>query len=704
MHLLNVYGDIVVEEDAGLTALDINNISSDRGWVKQAFFIPGGINTTREGEHEAILSSRSSEKRGRSFSSAELKYTDTTPGGNFAINPRPQFCRWADPKLPGLASGSKGMGEYYSEAIDDNAQRVHMQFGVPSYNSLTNFFTRFYDYEIGHLVNTGDGSNFSFSAGRATGFLLTLPFQAIIGASSMISRLMSFASGNPYSKFCYLKPTMPLYWSAVSTLVNRIGVNMGLVEGPNPSILDGDDITAHDPNMKMDYSDGLSDAEVKLLNNMLPDVMRSDGGIDVFAMATRAQRLANQHHKSMKAIAENGDNFKTYSEKVTAYLKDKIDPPKADAFVATYSIPAYLDTFYKEGLVGSGEGVNAEAPVSEVTENTVENAQAAAAAYAKKRVEVAKPYDDPNAETNYFQAELDDGSAFVTLNVDYEGSTSESFNNTTKSSDIENSINSASSSARSMKFNFAGGNIGDNPLFNFAESVTGAVVDFVKGGLSNIGLSGLSAMGGAAYADLPDFWDNSSATLTKSNYTIKLATPYGNKLSIMTNIYIPLCMLLAGALPRTTGKNSYTSPFMCSLHSQGRNIIKMGIIDSINIERGTGGIGWSADGLPTAVDVSFSVLNLNKVMHVPVTEIAGPSGLLSLSMFDEDTVATDYMAALGGLRMYDQYYFTPRLRLAWRQQMADINTWTSPARWANIFAGSEPGKMLSSIYRGTNRF
>jgi hypothetical protein len=198
-------------------------------------------------------------------------------------------------------------------------------------------------------------------------------------------------------------------------------------------------------------------------------------------------------------------------------------------------------------------------------------------------------------------------------------------------------------------------------------------------------------------------WDNSSANLTRSNYTIKLASPYGNKLSIMTNIYIPLCLLLAGALPRSTGKNSYGPPFLCKLWSKGRNTIQLGIIDSLTIERGTGGIGWSVDNLPTAVDVSFSVVSLDKNLHIPVTEIGGPLDFITLSTLDEDTAATNYMAALGGLGLYEQYYFKPKLSLAISAAMGDMASWTSPAHWASRFAGGAPGRLMASVYTASGR-
>lgn len=40
---------------------------------------------------------------------------------------------------------------------------------------------------------------------------------------------LRFAMGKPSSKFYYLKPTMPLYWNAVNSIVNQIAVNRGIV-------------------------------------------------------------------------------------------------------------------------------------------------------------------------------------------------------------------------------------------------------------------------------------------------------------------------------------------------------------------------------------------------------------------------------------------------------------------------------------------
>ena len=110
------------------------SMKRDAQWVRQSFIV-------NVDDLDRV------DQQNRTFSTANIKYTDTSPGGNFAINPPPQFTRYADPKpSPGSrAVGSKGMGRYYSEAIDDSSQIIYMRFGVPQFNSLTTFFTGFYN-------------------------------------------------------------------------------------------------------------------------------------------------------------------------------------------------------------------------------------------------------------------------------------------------------------------------------------------------------------------------------------------------------------------------------------------------------------------------------------------------------------------------------------------------------------------------------
>ena len=85
----------------------------------------------------------------RFWSTANLKFTDSSIGGNIAMNPPPQPCRLSDPRVGGrrtggqritlAESGSMGMGPWYSEKIDDNSDLLFLQFGIPEFNSLVSF-------------------------------------------------------------------------------------------------------------------------------------------------------------------------------------------------------------------------------------------------------------------------------------------------------------------------------------------------------------------------------------------------------------------------------------------------------------------------------------------------------------------------------------------------------------------------------------
>src|SRR5574343_525564 len=89
----------------------------------------GGFMATTIGSANGIV-------RYRNLSSADFKYTATGFGESIILNPAPQFTPFADIRRAGLWSGAGGnvktkegksayfvgMGQAYSEMIDDNRQ------------------------------------------------------------------------------------------------------------------------------------------------------------------------------------------------------------------------------------------------------------------------------------------------------------------------------------------------------------------------------------------------------------------------------------------------------------------------------------------------------------------------------------------------------------------------------------------------------
>lgn len=616
----------------------------DYQWVRQSFLVKADMLDKIE-------------QQNRFFSTASLKFTDTTIGGNFCINPPPQFTRTADPKCRSRYNASKGMGRYYSEAIDDNSQVIHMRFGVPQFNSLTTFFTGFYNTGAGRLARTGRAGGFFYSLGRVAGFVVAIAswpiFLAVYGTQAA-GLAYRFAMGKPASKFYYMKPTMALYWNAVTTIVNHIATNKGIV----PRIFESE------ANTKLGI--GLSEADRKTYAKMMPGIIDENGGVDVYKIANRAQRLARQHYKNMEAALnkENGDIASAIKSVFNMNLSDENKP----------TLKSYLEKWL----------------ANQQSDDTK----------SKEAVEALPDYNPDVKEDDglmaLVKAELDDGSMFASFRVNYTGSVSESFSNSVTDSEIANNFNSMSSQSRSTSFNFAGGNI--------SELIGGAVngvKDFVAGMADQFSVQGLGALAGAAFVDIPKHWQSSMASLPRSTYTMTLNAPYGNPMSRFLSQDIPLAMLLGGALPLSTGKQSYTSPFLVELYDKGRCQVRLGMIDSLSVTRGTGNLGFTNEGQCLSMEVSFSIIDMSTIMHMPISE--GFSFSYDTAFFDEDTTFTDYMAVLAGMDLADQVYSWRKLKINITRQMKHWDSFFSVSHFVSWAGDTGPARLASAFFKGTAR-
>ena len=94
-----------------------------------------------------------------------------------------------------------------------------------------------------------------------------------------------------------------------------------------------------------------------------------------------------------------------------------------------------------------------------------------------------------------------------------------------------------------------------------------------NGVLTGTSLDGLvNALLGNVRIEIPDYWEDASVSFPTSNYEMDLVSPYGNVISQIQNIYLPLSMIVGGSLPLATGKTSYTAPFICQLYDRGHNL------------------------------------------------------------------------------------------------------------------------------------
>ena len=660
----------------------------DSQWVRRSFLV-------RADEFDPA----STDANQRFFSTASIDYTDTRPGGSLCCNPPAARTRHADIRIKNRLSGSLGKGRAYKEFLDDNQQIIHMRFGVEQHNSLTKFFTGFYNSGASQIARTGRASNaFFYSLGQVAGFVVQLASWQLL-AIHFLGAAVNFLSKQPNSKFYYSKPAMPLYWNAVTTIVNHISVNRGIV----PRVF-GPASTELEPDYK-----GVEAGQK--MSDIMPTIFQPSGRIDVYAMMTRAKRLERQR---MKLIEDKMDQARSLGiTDMQSVVREIMGTqlPLAGTTVQHPTLESYLKAWFDIAPPKDTTGESGSS--TESLEDTLGNS----ATGTDKKTGIL------DSLVKFTKAELDDASQFASFRVNATGPVQESFSSSVGESNLSSKINGMSSESRSKRFDFGGGNLMGEAVGALFEAAKGAVTSFATGVLDSVEMSGLATLAGSAFVDIPKYWQGSTAQLSHSTYTMNLVSPFHNPISQVLNIDIPLAMILAGALPKSTGAQSYVGPFLVELFDQGRCQTRLGMIDSLSITRGVGNVGFNQDGKALGVDVTFTIVDMSSILHMPITEnfsfaqaaaqavgnaIDGDAGrvaaiTLTGAAFTQDTVFSDYLAVLSGMALNDQIYGLRNLKLNITKAMVDYDSWTSPSHMASFLGNTFPGRVMGMFFRGTDK-
>ena len=671
-------------------------VMKDINWVRSSFLVP------QDKTYDLTYASD------RFKSSSRFKFYDTSPGGWRAINPPPQATGASDIILDtretktknrsNMNARAEGLGRWWAESIDDPAQIVTFRFGVPRFTSLTTFFTGFYNYGAGQLARTGRGTGVAYFIGKAAGFITPL-FVPLLLALQLGGQIVRFLADKPASRFYSLKPNMPAYWNAVNTIVNHIAVNSGIIPRASLNVF---------TLFESQDQDGVGEVN-KELHRLMPDIFREKGGIDVYALSTRYMRRARKDEK-MKDDLLGGDNWgdKNFDEILESFTSNYVDESNQPNVPFEEYLSSWLNTGQgmtnSQALQNSAEATGAKTDPADPTavDNTatVNSVTESITQTFDKDSEKSTIPDEGSIFSRLAEhggAELDDGASFVSFRVDHTGSINDSFTSSLRDNDMQGRINSVSNSARNMKFELSGGNINETMTAALGH-VTNIVRDVVGGYIDGIGIAGLATLQGAGLVDIPQHWDSSSVNIGKSNYSFTLMPMYNTPISRLLHQVVPLAMILAGVLPLSTGKQSYTSPFICEYYDKGRCQDRLAMITDVSISRGAANTPYNLHGDCLGIDVTFSVTGMSRMMHMPLVSSFSLNPFEGT--FDEETIFTDYMAVLSGLGMTEQVYRFRRLALNITQKKAAWDSYWSAARFGTFIANVPPVRLLDVFYDG----
>lgn len=736
----------------------------DRDWVMSRFMVPGT-------QLEPL------DKLNRFFSTAYWKYTNSSLGGNIAINPKPQYTRYADIRHPNRwntqsevtidnpldtlgknnnTNGfmSPGIGRYYSEAIDDNAQLIHMQFGVPKFNNIFSFFTHAVDYNLSVIANRGMPPN-SYKVASVAGTGLLLWMFPLVGTSLLVGKKLGEWFGlfnSELSRYYYFKPTMMLYWGIVTEIATLMATELGIIWRG----------VQKDTKGRIGVPVTTSQSDMDGMKKLFPNLITNSNYIDIIAVALRTQALAQLALKreqemmiDLSALEQGGDgdgDLKTAAAEVYGKGWLVSDPKELASQAASGENQVFqgLDKAFLnfnngefalgfQALLDMMKPKDGDADEQRNRELYIPKAEGEGANIYKDRPTEAQKeqlgeqsktaYDSGKAQTGGFgviQTDEKDGTygwyektdneavkqnesfikavfkdgeiaakggaSYACFFVDYTGSPSESVSNSVGPISTETGAKTIGKAAQDIRFMVGGDSfLGVSKEFAVQGAVD-AVVGLLDGltlGLSNV----LAAIYNGAYIDMPNKWEDSDISFTNVNYTMTLISPYNNPISQMINIYIPLAMLLAGALPRGTGRSSYTSPFICTLWDRGVQDIKLGMITNISINRATSNLPWSKDRKALAIEVSFTVANLSTYM---VATINGSVFGTFRPVIVEDDPLSIYIATICGRDFNTNNFYGPKMRLKLSRVIMGASYTFSRTAWA-----ARAGKFVDNLTIGT---
>lgn len=233
-----------------------------------------------------------------------------------------------------------------------------------------------------------------------------------------------------------------------------------------------------------------------------------------------------------------------------------------------------------------------------------------------------------------------------------------------------------------------------NITLGTAGALAGAAIDITRAGIGNdLGVLLQSyAVSNGMILQYPRMWMSSSYTKSM-NFNLSFVSPYGDPLSIFKYVYVPFCALLCFAMPRQASENGLVSPFLVRADIPGLITSDLAMITNVTWTKGGSENLWTKDGLPRAIDVSFTIEDL-----YPYLSMSKRMSFLSAN--PSYTVFLDNMAGLCALVDKSKDNHTDILNDYFDELINRVNSQDSKGLWNT--SGQYKRESINSMYSSTN--
>lgn len=605
-------------------------------------------------------------------------HQDTRVGANDAINCLWQFNRDDDIVHPVLVTegpiGSKqqiGMGRVYASTTQYNQQICWFTFGIPYFTNLGRFYQTAFDQDLiglnnNAMVSTAEKIGRIF--GGAISLVVTLPCLLFKGPYLM----GKFTKKYPVNRFYELRTTMHMYYGYVDSILARWLVDTGLWF--NGDFQGGTDGTGYVPAALRCTGASIWDILRRRARVASTSVSRTNSGVRPDMMNVGLDAFYEERDKDLTTIPGMyqhgaGGASGTLTEEKMNKLFEVNDPTNNDNDLnkvqeKSKSSPQQSANGKAAGAYVANENAKTSsssggvlAGVGSASDNLGYND------YVNKSTEKTLFSPEPKDWASEFWHSMLGASEFLGFRITNSTDASESFSNSTQESAFARAYNEKVSSAMHVQNDIAGGAQGAvSADQNFLQKGVGMVKNLiggVLGALKSFDCLGITDLGQAlmqgSWIDIPEQYSGSDFNKSHS-LSIQLRSPYGDLVSIYQSIIVPLACLLAGTLPRGSGENSYTQPFLCRVYCKGMFAIPMGIIDSLSIKRGDSEFGWNYNQIPLCIDVSLSIKDMSPIMYLALNDsVYG-------GIFATDSTFNQYLNTLSGMGLFDQISAFSRIK------------------------------------------